>query len=77
MFPDEDILSFGDRLDIEYSPTPSTLQVSWVDLNYNEVTVDQYGYIEEFMPFRTIGYWAKLGIADWLPKYYKTEQSSH
>lgn len=75
MFPGEDILSYGDRLDVEYSPTASELEVSWLDLNYNEVTVDQFGYVEEFMPFKTIGYWAKLGIADWLPKYYGSDKS--
>ncbi|MBU2491509.1 MAG: carboxypeptidase-like regulatory domain-containing protein [Bacteroidetes bacterium] len=70
VFPGEDILTFGDRLEIQYSPTASELNVSWLDLNYNEITLDQFSYPEEYMPFQMIGYWAKLGIADWLPKYY-------
>lgn len=69
-YPGEDILTFGDRLDVEYSPSASVSKASWLDLNYAEITIDEHGYPEEFMPFQTIGHWAQLGIADWLPKYY-------
>ncbi|KAB2844721.1 MAG: carboxypeptidase-like regulatory domain-containing protein [Melioribacteraceae bacterium] len=76
-FPGEHILTFGDRLAVEYDREDgSEILTSFIDLKYSEVTIDQYGYPEEYMPFQTIGYWAKLGIADWLPKYYGTEKQS-
>lgn len=75
-FPGEHILTFGDRLAVEYNRDDgSEILTSYLDLNYTEVTIDQFGYPEEYMPFQTIGYWAKLGIADWLPKYYGTKNN--
>ena len=75
-FPGEHILTFGDRLAVEYNrDNGSEILTSYIDLNYTEVTIDQFGYPEEYIPFQTIGYWAKLGIADWLPKYYNSSVS--
>ena len=67
-------LKFNNYLVIEYErEAGSELETTWMKLNYPEVTIDEFGYPEESMPFLTIGRWANLGLADWLPKYYKTQ----
>ena len=50
---------------------PVNPETSWIKLLYPSVTLDKYGYPVEALPFEVYGYWARLGIADMLPKYYK------
>ena len=46
-------------------------QKSWLKLKYGQMTIDEYGYPMEENAFIAHGYWATLGIADLLPKYYQ------
>lgn len=45
-------------------------QESWIRLKYQEVTIDEFGYVEEYLPFEVAGYWADRGIADLIPRYF-------
>lgn len=53
-------------MESELNPRP----ISWISLIYDEATLDEYGYSVELVPFETRGYWASLGVADLLPKYF-------
>ena len=43
---------------------------SWIKLNYSTISIDKYGYPLENNAITLSGYWSKLGIASFLPKYY-------
>jgi len=47
-------------------------QVSWIKLNEEKVTIDKNGYPQELYPYVCYGYWGALGVADLLPRYYKS-----
>lgn len=65
-------ISFAGFLRVLYIlKDPANPETSWIKLLYPFVTLDQYGYPIEALPFYVYGYWAKSGIADMLPKYYK------
>ncbi len=64
-------LSFSGFLRVLYVvKDPANPETSWIKLLYPIVTLDKYGYSVEPLPFEVYGYWAHLGIADMLPKYY-------
>lgn len=44
--------------------------VSWIGLNYTDITLDEYGYPEEDNPYNIYGYWSTKGVADLLPKNF-------
>jgi hypothetical protein len=48
-------------------------QVSWLRLNYDAVTVNSRGLIEEWFPTAITGYWAWKRMADALPLDYEPE----
>ncbi len=52
------------------------LRTSWLKLNYPSITIDKYGYPLEDRATTIYGYWAKLGVASFLPKYYGFEEST-
>ena len=52
----------------------NTFQNSWLKLNFGEMTLDEYGYPVEENAFVVYGYWATLGIADLLPRYYELDK---
>lgn len=49
-------------------------QTSWIKLNHPIVNIDEFGYPEEILPFVKYGFWAELGVADLLPRYYKFDE---
>jgi carboxypeptidase-like protein len=49
----------------------NSYQNSWLKLKHNEMTIDEYAYPIVDNNFIVYGYWATLGIADLLPKYYE------
>jgi hypothetical protein len=51
-------------------------RTSWLKLNYPSITIDKYGYPLEYGATTIYGYWAKLGVASFLPKYYGFEEST-
>ena len=46
-------------------------QKSWLKLKYGQMNIDEYGYPTEENAFIVHGYWATLGVADLLPRYYQ------
>lgn len=71
---DQSSLSFSGFLRILYVlKNPDKPQISWIKLSYPTVTIDQYGYPVEPLPFEVYGYWTDMGMADMLPKYYKLQ----
>ena len=48
-------------------------QVSWVELNYDSVSVNSRGLIREGFPTKVYGYWAWKRLADTLPLDYEPE----
>jgi hypothetical protein len=46
---------------------------SWIGLNYAYITLDEFGYSYEDRSYRVNGEWAKQGIADLLPKNFKSK----
>ena len=48
-------------------------QVSWVELNYDSVSVNSRGLIREGFPTKVYGYWAWKRLADLLPLDYEPE----
>jgi hypothetical protein len=67
------ITDFND-LQIEFG---ENYQNSWIKLKYGEMNIDEYGYPIEDKAFLVYGYWATLGIADLLPRYYKFNNDSN
>lgn len=63
----DDHFSFTDDFSAEFG---ETYQESWLKLKYGEMTIDEYGYPVEDDAFIVYGYWATLGVADLLPRYY-------
>ncbi len=82
----EKLLHFKGYLEVEYIREPVEYgydllrkrgtdgQVSWIKLNYDEVTVDSRGLIKDWFPTRISGYWAWKRIADSLPQDYDAEE---
>ena len=52
-------------------------QNSWLKLRHKEMTIDEYAYPIVENNFIVYGYWATLGIADLLPKYYEFNLQSN
>jgi len=48
-----------------------TYMKSWLKLKFGEMTIDNYGYPIEEDAFIVRGYWATLGVADLLPRYFE------
>ncbi len=72
MLKGETIMKFKDYLYVNYFNELSDKQlISYLKLNYEDVTIDKYGYTQEAIPFICIGHFAKTGMANILPKYYK------
>jgi len=63
--PKEYILSFKKYLYV----VDKESRFSWVNLNYPEITLDEYGYPQEINALEVYGYWAGQGVADLLPRY--------
>lgn len=69
-------LNFIDFLEVyNYNIDLENLRTSWLKLNYPSITVDKYGYPLENRAITLCGYWAELGVASFLPKYYGFEES--
>jgi hypothetical protein len=49
-------------------------QVSWLRLNYDEVTIDSRGAVKDWFPTKISGYWAWKRVGDALPLDYDPEQ---
>jgi hypothetical protein len=64
----EDHIKNEYNFDIEFG---ETYMQSWIKLKYGKMTIDNYGYPVEDDAFIVHGYWATLGIADLLPRYFK------
>jgi hypothetical protein len=45
-------------------------RISWIGLNYAEITLDEFGYPEEDNPYKVFGNWAEHSVGDLLPKNY-------
>jgi len=78
LVPGERIIEFEHYLKVVnfkkfMSYNPARYQTSWLHLRQGKVTLDRYGYARDFQPFEVYGYWATLGVADLLPRYYFTE----
>lgn len=68
-------ISFTEFLKIyNYNVELEDLRTSWLRLNYPSITIDKYGYPLEDRATTIYGYWAKLGVASFLPKYYGFEE---
>lgn len=64
-------LNFKDFLEVyNYNIDLENLRTSWLKLNYPSVTIDKYGYPLGNRAITLFGYWAKIGVASFLPKYY-------
>ncbi len=82
----EKVLRFKGVLEVEYVCEPVELgydlvrkkgtdaQVSWVTLNYDEITIDSRGLLKDWFPTRISGYWAWKRVADALPLDYDPDQ---
>ena len=69
-------LNFKEFLEVyNYNIDFQDLRTSWLKLNYPSITIDKYGYPIENRAITLLGYWAELGIASFLPKYYGFEES--
>jgi hypothetical protein len=68
-YPGETILQFDHFLHVVFDKT----FVSWIGLNYSEITLDELGNPQEESPFVVYGEWSKHGIANLLPKNYKPD----
>jgi hypothetical protein len=69
-------INFTEFLEVyNYNIDLQNLRTSWLRLNYPSITVDKYGYPLETRAITLYGYWAELGIASFLPKYYGFEES--
>lgn len=67
------IFHFQNYLQVIDTKSENTDKISWIKLNYDRITLDEFGYPQEKSPYRVYGFWAKLGISDLLPKYYNLE----
>ncbi len=65
-YPDETILYFEHFLHVVFDNT----FVSWIGLNYSEITLDEFGNPQEESPYVVYGEWSKHGVANLLPKNY-------
>ena len=69
-------LNFKELLEVyNYNIDLQDLRTSWLKLNYPSITIDKYGYPLETRAITICGYWAKLGVAIFLPKFYGFEES--
>jgi hypothetical protein len=59
-------LNFTNYLHVVYQ----NAYVSWIKLNYTDITLDEFGYPEEGNPYDVFGHWASGGVANLLPKNY-------
>lgn len=62
-------LRFNNYLHVVYENN----DVSWIRLNYADITLDEYGYPEDENPYMIYGQWAVRGVGDLLPKNYQPE----
>jgi hypothetical protein len=67
----EDHFTDINNLDIEFG---DTFQESFLNLLYGQMTLDEYGYPVEDKAFKVNGYWATLGVADLLPRYFELKK---
>jgi hypothetical protein len=69
-------LNYTEFLEVyNYNIDLQNLRTSWLKLNYPSITVNKYGYPLENRAITLYGYWAELGVASFLPKYYGFEES--
>ena len=47
--------------------------ISWIGLNYADITLNEYGYPEENNAYEIYGDWATRAVADLLPQNYTVE----
>lgn len=64
----EDHFSDINNSEIEFG---DMYQESFLKLRYDEMALDEYGYPVEDKAFIVYGYWATLGVADLLPRYFE------
>ena len=62
------ILRFENFIHVVYNNN----YVSWIELNYSNITLDKFGYPHEDDAYRVFGVWANEGVADLLPKNFKS-----
>jgi hypothetical protein len=63
------ILRLGNIMYVVYSNSIE----SWIGLNYTNITLDKFAYPYEENAYRVYGEWAKHGIANLLPKNFKSK----
>ena len=68
--PGEKVLFFENYLQIKI---PQSNLISYLKLNYDEVTINEFGMTTELQPFNIYGYWSTKGMANQLPLYYYLE----
>ena len=66
IYPKESKLHFKNFLHVVYDNN----LVSWIGLNYSNITLDEFGNPHEDSPYVIYGEWSKFGIANILPKNY-------
>ena len=72
------ILKFDYYLQVYYhNPVNFNDELSYLSLKFEEVNLDQFGIPIEVIPFVTYGIWAKDGMANMLPKYFKPNKSNN
>ncbi len=49
-------------------------KISWIRLNYPEITIDASGNPQQINAFEVYGYWADYGMSSALPKYYSVKK---
>jgi hypothetical protein len=69
MDPETTILHFEHYLHVVFDNS----HVSWIGLNYKEITLDKLGNPHEEKPYVVYGEWSKHGLANLLPKNYFPE----
>ena len=81
VLPYEDILKKGNKKEEVILHFKSYLcvihnydKISWIRLNYPEVTIGPSGNPQEFNPFEVYGYWAEYGMGSALPQYFLIKQ---
>jgi len=67
IYPTDTILGFEDFMYVVYIKN----YVSWIGLNYSNITLDEFGYPQEDNPYVIYGEWSKHGVANLLPKNYQ------
>ena len=68
---DEHIIGFINILRITDNKSG---QISYLKCNHDQVTLDEFGFLQEVYAFEVYGYWGTLGMANALPLYFNIEK---